>query len=424
MSGPKVDIARLREQEKRKLIEARQRRKSLIEQMRKHLGYIQNGIKIPSDVPAALSDVYSKLSDIIKVYSQRLSELMNKVCEGNELLDCDSCLAELNKLMQEFESLRSPLVVELNALVESSAELAQSDADAQRIASFKKEKIHSGKSQPQTVAETSKEATFEELFESLEEGIREFISTPEITSSKKNSVLSLRRDIQELADSKIDERRKIIRLGHMQEDFEKIKELALAELSEMSELYEKYLLEYFDSPLPKKKLSDFSSKQELLDAIKIADTLAAEGLSGEYIRRQINEVMAKHGYDILRSDVLASTEESGQILYGVDDKTAINVFVSNDNQVTMRVVGIGFDESISAEEDQELFEQQCAFCSLHPQITAELKMRGVILETRKHLPPDRKYNKKIVTRTKPASGTSSKAKKNLKRSGPKALHKE
>ena len=54
---------------------------------------------------------------------------------------------------------------------------------------------------------------------------------------------------------------------------------------------------------------------------------------------------------------------SGQVLYGVNDDTAIDIFVSDESQVTMRVVGIGFDTDISEAEDEKsdcVFEK-CAY---------------------------------------------------------------
>lgn len=49
---------------------------------------------------------------------------------------------------------------------------------------------------------------------------------------------------------------------------------------------------------------------------------------------------------------------SGQVLYGVNDDTAIDVFVSDESQVTMCVVGIGFDTDISEAEDEK---SDCVF---------------------------------------------------------------
>ena len=125
--------------------------------------------------------------------------------------------------------------------------------------------------------------------------------------------------------------------------------------------------------------------------------------------------MEKHGYKVVHSELLKEMNEKGQILYGIDDDTAVDVFVSDSSQVTMRVVGIGFDSEISDEEDEELYKKQCAFCSMHPQIVRELEMRGVILRTVNHLPPSKKFNKKIKTGTGNSVSSQSRAKKELKR---------
>ena len=61
---------------------------------------------------------------------------------------------------------------------------------------------------------------------------------------------------------------------------------------------------------------------------------------------------------------------------------------------------------------------------MHPQITAELEMRGVILHTKKHMPPDRKYNKKIQTKSTSDNQTMSRAKKERKRNQLKTMYKE
>ena len=127
---------------------------------------------------------------------------------------------------------------------------------------------------------------------------------------------------------------------------------------------------------------------------------------------------------MIQSDLLKESADAGQVLYGVDDGTAISVFVSDENQLTMRVVGVGFDSEISEEENERLYRQQCAFCSLHPQITKELEMRGIILRSKKHLPPDRKFNKKLVTKSKHIAQSKSRAKKELKKQELKTLHKE
>lgn len=423
MSGPKVDIARLREQEMKRLVQARQQRRSLVEKINAKMKYISSCTVGTIEGNTPLADVFAKLSQIQAVYTERLNKLLKTISFGNETLNCDDCVEELNKIVQEYELEVAPLLTQIRANKDSQRELNRLEEQAMLLSKFKRVAIHKTENVPSSIVATPEE-TLAQNIDHLQTAIRSFLAVPGITVAKKNSAFAIHKEMMDISHSQMENRKKIFRIQRLCQDFDKIQEIAEVEVSQMQQLYATYQLECFDNSVPLKPLSEFSSKEELMDAITAAKKEAEGALSKEYIKRQISEVMAKHGYNVVRSDLLAEATESGQVLYGVDDTTAINVFVSNDNQVTMRVVGIGFDESVTAEEDEALFQQQCAFCSLHPQITEELKMRGVILETRKHLPPDKRYNKKIKTKTKVASSSSSRAKKELKRSEPKVMHKE
>ena len=424
MSGPKVDIARLREQEMKRLVHARQQRRTLAEKISAKIKYISSCASGTLSSSSPLFEVYSKFEQLQAEYTKRLDALLQTLSSGNEMLNCESCLEEYERIVHEYDLAVAPLLTQIRATQESQHELNRLEEQAQYMARFKRVEIHKTENNNAVPIPEKPEKVIADNVQLLQSSIRSFLTEPGITATKKNSALAIHREMMELSQSQLDSHKKMYRMQRLCEDFNKVQEIAEVEVLQMKQLYEQYLLECFDAAVSPKQLIDFSSKEELSEAINLAKKDAEAALSKEYIKRQINEVMAKHGYDIVRSDMLAETTESGQILYGVNDTTAINVFVSNDNQVTMRVVGIGFDETVTAEEDESLFQQQCAFCSLHPQITEELKMRGVILETRKHLPPDKRYNKKIKTKAKVANSSSSRAKKELKRSEPKAMHRE
>lgn len=254
--------------------------------------------------------------------------------------------------------------------------------------------------------------------ETLLEKIGQFLSDESNGGKYKNAVLGLQESL--LREQEADERKEEKRLATLWDDFTMIETMAHEAQAALRETYALYCNECFDStqaPLP---ITAFSSEEEVKKAIEALRLRAEQKISKEYIKRQIDDVMAKHGYDILRSELLEETRDD-QILYGVNDHTAIHVFVSDEQQVAMRVVGIGFDETITAEEDEQLYEQQCAFCSMHPQITQELALRGVMLTTKKHLAPDRKYNKKIKVT---ATGSESRAKREMKHAAPKVMYRE
>lgn len=409
MSGPKVDIAQLREQEKQRLIRQRMVRKALCERL---------NLKIKECT--TLLGLNSNSDKLIEQYVEQLKELSNIIATGNEKLDHEEFKLKIEALEKEFEANISSYKTQIEAEKENRAKLKEFKKQEKSLTSFKRIEVDLSKHNPN-------DTKFEKLtniVNAFQSDIKAFIADTEMTSNKKNLALSIHKELMSIVNSEIDERKKRIRIQNLYKEFDDVRVNAEKEKTEMREAYELYLTECFDTNKDVLKLSDFSSKQEIFKAIDISKRDAEASLSKEYIKRQINEVMEKHGYDVVRSDLLSKTNNSGQVLYGVNNTTAINVFVSNENQVTMRVVGIGFNEDLTVEEDEELFQQQCAFCTLHPQITKELQMRGVILQTVKHLKEDKKYNKKIKVREKDETLSVSRAKKDLKRRELKSMKRE
>lgn len=415
MSGPKVDEVTLRAQERQRLEEARRRRMDAADKIITQLKRLK--------ALDASADPTGKTSVIQQQQEVRLRELLEVVRHGNEWLDCGPIGQEADKLSQEWERIvRSVRQAEPAQQNNAQEQRQQRETAFRQIGSVRQGavRIITEQKADGEIAQESVDAQVQ----SLVEQIKEFVSQPGIPVAKKNSILGLHGDLMELSRSDLELSKKSRRIARLQEDFQQIAALAQRELDEMRFVYDRYALECFDLPGGVQEFSAFRSKEEIEEAIRKGKEEAGKRLSREYIKRQIGEVMAKHGYDVVRSDILQQSQTDSQVLYGVNDQTAINVFVSEDDLVTMRVVGIGFDETMTPYEDENLFQQQCAFCSLHPQITQELKMRGVLLQTRKHLPPDRKYNKKIQTKTKNASQSTNRAKKELKRAEPKVMRKE
>ena len=63
--------------------------------------------------------------------------------------------------------------------------------------------------------------------------------------------------------------------------------------------------------------------------------------------------------------------------------------------VTLKIVGIGFDEEITERESDRLYEEQCNFCSMFPELVEELRIRGDILNEVRYNEANKKYNSKI-----------------------------
>lgn len=447
MSGPKVDTARLRRQEKERLEAARRRRLSLVSRLEDYIDKIDNCVskdvmvlKEDKSIVASCDKIQSCKASSLK----ELNALLDKVKSGNELLEVDEITKESERIYNNFNSSVREELKLINQLILSNEEYKRMEKSRQEMAASKRRiisRISSVKSKQQDISVVNsnnnvtneiaqdsvdnKEVTediVKEQYETFEKEIVTYMEQDSLTVKHKKSILQIRQDLVELFHSDLDIERKSMRISRLFDEYEKMDMMISHEIEDMKLVYNEYRKECFDLDEEPKKLGEFSSKQDIESEIEVAKKVAEKRMTKQYIRRQIDEVMAKHGYNIVKSDILEQANDEGQVLYGVDDNTAIDVFVSNDSQVTMRVVGIGFDSQISDKEEDEMYQQQCAFCSMHPQITAELAMRGVILDTKKHLPADKKYNKKVQTKVDSRNNTMSRAKKELKRSGQKVMH--
>lgn len=408
MSGPKVDVAEIRNQEMQRLAQARENRRELADKLNALLKELKKN---------------TEDSDLKKETEKSLKKLLRTVKLGNEMLEIDVITRQANELMKAYregmgERLRTQAAGAQRKLEEKAANEFHN-----RVRQIQRKNVVIQEADEDEVKVSAAEVKqLEELFSAE---MQRVMQAEETTRKGKTTLLVLHQDLQKLMDSELPLERKYKRMNRMLEEFEKTVKLIEKDYDGMRQAYEEYCREAFDLETEEiKKIGDFGSVEEIREAIEDAKDKAMGNMSKEYIKRQIDEVMQKHGYNVVRSDMLVQANDSGQILYGVDEETAINVFVSEESQVTMRVVGIGFDDKISGEEDEKLFQQQCAFCSLHPQITKELEMRGVILHTRKHMAPDKKFNKKIQIKEKSGTQNMSKAKKELKRNESKVMYRE
>ena len=95
MSGPKVDYAKLREQEMASLAEARGRRLKVADKIQKMINQIDSCLG--GDVDLMLQDLQigpscKKIQELQAQYKKELQALYNTVKHGTELLDVDAIL--------------------------------------------------------------------------------------------------------------------------------------------------------------------------------------------------------------------------------------------------------------------------------------------------------------------------------------------
>ena len=425
MSGPKVDVAEVRRQEKERLVLARQCRQTVAARIQQYINQVSICLKEEADYLTKDENIRPsqvKITQAQEKATKELVQLYDIVRNGNELLDVNQIQVKSDLVMSEFkERVKGELELIHKVRIENQ-QLEQLEAMRQQMASAVRKKI--ARISDDMIPDHITQDDINEQVNLFEGEIKNIMAQGEVTSKHKNSLLLIHRDLIDTMNSDISLDRKSKRIHRLFEEYEHMISMVKSDIEDRKAVYEEYCKECFDLTGTPKLFCEFATKEEIQAAIVEVKNKAEAKISKDYVKRQIDEVMSKHGYDVVRSDLLEEANQDGQILYGVDQETAINVFISSENQVTMRVVGIGFDSEVSCEEEDKLYQQQCAFCSLHPQITAELNMRGVILHTKKHMPPDRKFNKKIQTKSSNNTQTISRAKKEGKRTENKAMYKE
>lgn len=374
MSGPKVDMANVRKQEKDRLIRERLRRQQLAQEIEAQLESFRESVKQLSlidtmDVPA---------QELMEQVQKKLQEHLEAVREGNETFDVSEARQALQQTVQEFQTQLQTLQRRGAAIQERAENETRMRQASEQLGGEKRRSI----AFLQKKTETGPSA--QEQRDQLEGELQELMAHPGLNAVHKSTLLNFQRQLDTVS------------ITTVLENFRQVKAVIMTDLRKLEAAYSQYRLECFD--MEAMPLSSFKNVEEIQQAIEIARERSEKNLEKEYIQRQIDQVMAKHGYNVIESQQLEQLNTTGQTFYEVNENTAINVFVSNNSQVSMRVVGIGVSDAISTQEDDMLYEQQCAFCAMHPQITAELAMRGVMLTTKEHKAPDRRYNKKIVAK--------------------------
>ena len=340
MSGPKVDIARLRRQEKELLAAARKRRMLLADKIDKYINEVENCIN--PDIFSLKDDKNIVIScDKIRNYQvkslKKLNDLLKKVKDGDELLNVEDITRECEVIYDDFNNDVKDELKLINQLVSASEEYKAKQENRQAIANSKRKIISRISSVQSNIKDISVDNPSENLtnnkmeqdniynvevtqdivrqqYETFDQEICEYMEQENLTVKHKKSMLQIRQDLVEIFNSNIDLEKKSMRISRLFDEYEKMDMMISREIEDMKLVYDEYLSECFDLKEEPKKLSDFSSKKEIELEIEIAKKVAEKRMTKLYIKRQIDEVMSKHGYDIVQSDVLEQANNDGQVI--------------------------------------------------------------------------------------------------------------
>ena len=216
MSGPKVDYAKLREQEMASLAEARGRRLKVADKIQKLI--IQIDSCLGGDVDLMLQDPQigpscKKIQELQAQYKKELQALYNTVKHGTELLDVDAILHGGEVLLRRFgENTQEELQI-INKLVATSQQYQRLQEEREILAQTKRKKIVRI-SNDKGVDIAVSDADIQEQISVFDDEIKEFMTSP-MTSKHKNSILLINQDLHELEVSDLDNDRKSKRIQRL-----------------------------------------------------------------------------------------------------------------------------------------------------------------------------------------------------------------
>lgn len=216
MSGPKVDYAKLREQEMASLAEARGRRLKVADKIQKMIYQIDSCLG--GDVDLMLQDPQigpscKKIQELQAQYKKELQALYNTVKHGTELLDVDAILHGGEVLLRRFgENTQEELQI-INKLVATSQQYQRLQEEREILAQTKRKKIVRI-SNDKGVDIAVSDADIQEQISVFDDEIKEFMTSP-MTSKHKNSILLINQDLHELEVSDLDNDRKSKRIQRL-----------------------------------------------------------------------------------------------------------------------------------------------------------------------------------------------------------------
>ena len=354
------------------------------------------------------TDVLNEFEDKYENIFKNIEDNINKIIEISSRNEKEEIASLIDKIpADKIEGSRS-IILEIKDTVNRIIKINNVNTKDFKKFEFKETKIErkennetfdfsnlSKKDSNETVVSNDNiEIIMKEIFEDL----TNFLEAKEYIVKYRQQIFDMRNQILELEREvlDLDIKKKLIleKKVSIKNELKKIE----FENKKVEALYEDYLKEAYSIDYSNiKPIKDFSSNEEIKNETEILRKKAQSFSEKNYIREQVDEVISKYGYNMISPEYIEKSNKKNRLLYQVDNSTGIEVFMSDTEQqmFTFKVVGIGFDEELNEKESDRLYEEQCNFCSMYPELINELRTRGIIFEKVNYNEPDRKYNTKI-----------------------------
>ena len=341
---------------------------------------------------------------------KNIETTINKISKFESQEDRDSIISLIDKISVEKKEGAKSISIDIKKIVDkifktdsqSTENIKKSELKEIKIEKENTDKVFNfsifsekeDKKNENTFSTKDIEIITKEIFEKL----YDFLENNECTVDYRQQVLDMETRLLELEkkDTDLDVKKEL--LLERKEITESSLKMIKLNLKEIESLYEDYLeqvysLNYSDIKL----IRDFASKEEIKNEIETLKKKVENISIKNYIKEQLDNVMMKHGYNMIDSEYIERVKTDNRLLYKVNDSTGIDVFMSDaqEEMMTLKIVGIGFDEEMTERESDELYEEQCNFCSMFPELVQELRVRGVIFKEVKYNEADKKHNTKI-----------------------------
>lgn len=354
------------------------------------------------------TDVLNEFEDKYENIFKNIEDNINKIIEISSRNEKDEIASLIDKIpADKIEGSRS-IILEIKDTVNRIIKINNVNTKDFKKFEFKETKVErkennetfdfsnlSKKDSNETVVSNN---NIEIIVKEILEDLTNFLEAKEYIVKYRQQIFDMRNQILELEREvlDLDIKKKLIleKKVSIKNELKKIE----FENKKVEALYEDYLKEAYSIDYSNiKSIKDFSSNEEIKNETEILRKKAQSFSEKNYIREQVDEVISKYGYNMISPEYIEKSNKNNRLLYQVDNSTGIEVFMSDTEQqmFTFKVVGIGFDEELNEKESDRLYEEQCNFCSMYPELINELRTRGIIFEKVNYNEPDRKYNTKI-----------------------------
>lgn len=222
----------------------------------------------------------------------------------------------------------------------------------------------------------------------FEDCLSVFLCEEGLNDRQLRDILAIKQDLQKIAqDESISLEIKKKRMATLFNTYTKRQKGINAELQEMKKYYDTYLKYTYDIPDERLELFEFDSIDQIVEATKDAKQKMEKRLQKQYVQMQIDRVMNKHGMKVVDSAVMGRKADDQRLLYGINEKAAVDVFISEQGTLSTRVVGVGFGNKSDAQDEEQLVQTEHKFCSKMVKIEKDLEEVGILLRKKKSLAP-------------------------------------